>query len=220
MITGYKIRKATLDDTNFLITTIISAEKSGTDNLGLANIFNLTESELIGYLRQMLEEEIDGCELSVSSFYVADINGRTVAAVGGWLEGGLDGTPSALLKSNLIGFTLPSTNIAYSVSASGIARGIQIGREMGLYQIEYVYTLPEYRGHNLVQNLINRHLSQAKKYYPECKKVQTHVFANNLPAIRMYEKNGFRTVRRYESEDVRTAEYFPCNVQLLMERDI
>ena len=65
------IRPATLDDVEFIATTIIEAEKSSTDKIGPANYFGISESDYRNYLIQMLEEEIDGCELSISSFLIA-----------------------------------------------------------------------------------------------------------------------------------------------------
>ena len=103
-----KIRQATLDDVEFLVDTIVAAEKSGTNNLGLAKLFELTESEMRTYIKVMLEEEIDGCEFSVSSFLVAEHKEKVVSAFAGWVEGqNEDGLPSAILKSNLVGYCLP-----------------------------------------------------------------------------------------------------------------
>ena len=65
-----KTRKATLNDVDFLVDTIVAAEKSGTDNFGLAKLFELSEDEMRSYIKAMLEEEVDGCEFSVSSFYL------------------------------------------------------------------------------------------------------------------------------------------------------
>ena len=108
----YIIRKATLDDVDFLVTTIIEAEKSSTYNLGLANYFEVTEEELRQYLKDILEEDIDGCELSVSSFIVAEYEGQVVSTRGGWLEGhNEDEQPSAVLKSNLIQFHFPMEKV-------------------------------------------------------------------------------------------------------------
>lgn len=39
------IRQAIISDAEFIATTIIEAEKSGTDNLGSANYFEITEEE-------------------------------------------------------------------------------------------------------------------------------------------------------------------------------
>ena len=107
----YIIRKATLDDVDFITKVIIEAEKSMTNNFGLANFFEMSEDEIEGYIKQILEEEIDGCEFSLSSFFVAEYDGEPVSALGGWLEGYYDEMPSEILKSNLVGFVFPKDKV-------------------------------------------------------------------------------------------------------------
>lgn len=179
-----KIRRATLNDVDFLVDTIVAAEMSGTDNFGLAKLFELSEGEMRTYIKAMLEEEVDGCEFSVSSFLVADHQGEAVSAFAGWVEGqNEDGMSSALLKSNLIGYCLPMENVMKSQSKSDIVRPLQIEREEGTYQLEYSYTLPEYRGKGIMKDIINMHFVdyQSKYHHQEggIRKIQVHVFANN-----------------------------------------
>ena len=94
-------RNATITDVPFIVTAIIEAEKSGTDKLSYSTIFGLTEEEVRSYLQEMLYEEIDGCELSISSFIIAEYNGQPAGALSAWIEG-KDGIPSAILKGNLL----------------------------------------------------------------------------------------------------------------------
>ena len=75
------LRPATIYDAPFLAETIIEAEKSGTDKLSYSTIFGLTEDEVHKYLIDILEEEIDGCELSISSFTIAESKGKVAAAL-------------------------------------------------------------------------------------------------------------------------------------------
>lgn len=162
-----KIRRATLNDVDFLVDTIVAAEKSGTDNFGLAKLFELSEGEMRTYIKAMLEEEVDGCEFSVSSFLVADQQGRVVSAFAGWVEGQNEGgMSSALLKSNLIGYCLPMENVMKSQSKSDIVRPLQIEREEGIYQLEYSYTLPEYRGKGIMKDTINMHIIDYQQNTP------------------------------------------------------
>lgn len=155
------IRRATMDDIDFIVDTIVAAEKSGTDNFGLAKLFEVTEEEMRGYIKGMLEEEVDGCELSLSSFIVAEYEGKAVAAFGGWIEGrNEDEMPSTLLKANLINYYLPKEKIIASMAKSDIVQPLQIDREEGTYQLEYSYTKPEYRGLGIMNKIINEHISE------------------------------------------------------------
>ena len=71
MESEYSIRKATIKDVDFLAEVIIGAEKSLTNNLGIANFFELTEEKVKELIIAMLEEEVDGCDFSISSFFIA-----------------------------------------------------------------------------------------------------------------------------------------------------
>lgn len=225
-----KIRRATLNDVDFLVDTIVAAEKSGTDNFGLAKLFELSEGEMRTYIKAMLEEEVDGCEFSVSSFLVADHQGKAVSAFAGWVEGqNEDGMSSALLKSNLIGYCLPMENVMKSQSKSDIVRPLQIEREEGTYQLEYSYTLPEYRGKGIMKDIINMHIIDYKQNTPPhhphhqeggIRKIQVHVFANNEAAIGTYKRCGFEITKEYNSNNPLVEQYFPYHTILLMERKV
>ena len=215
----YIIRKATLDDVDFITKVIIEAEKSMTNNFGLANFFEMSENEIERYIKQILEEEVDGCEFSLSSFYVAEYEGETVSALGGWLEGYFDEMPSEILKSNLVGFVFPKDKVLKTASKADIVRALQIPREMGTYQLEYSYTRDDHRGHRLIQRLMMAHLAYAKKLNPDIKKAQLHVFENNPTIIKVHERSGFHIAKRFVSDNPKALEYYPYNVELLMERD-
>lgn len=214
-----KIRKATLNDVDFLVDTIVAAEKSGTDNFGLAKLFELSEDDMRSYIKAMLEEEVDGCEFSVSSFLVAEHQGKVVSAFAGWVEGqNEDELPSAILKSNLVGYCLPVENVLKSQSKLEIVKPLQIEREEGTYQLEYSFTNPDYQGKGIIGAIIEAHIQQAFSF--GAKKMQVHVFENNPAAIRTYEKKGFKWIGKYESTHPLTSEYFPFNVELLMEQEL
>lgn len=215
----YVFRKATTKDVDFLVTTIIEAEKSSTNNLGLANYFEITEVELRQYLKAILEEEIDGCEMSISSFIVAEYEGKVVSSLGGWLEGdNEDKQPSSVLKSNLISYYFPQEKILNAQKKWEIVKDIQIERERGTYQGEYSYTVSEHRGHHLVQRINELHIQRAK--IMGAKKMQVHIFANNIPSLKVYEKSGFVIVKQYTSSHPQTKEYYPDDTILLLEKEL
>lgn len=209
----YTIRKASTKDIPFIIEAIIEAEKSGTDKLGLSTLFDLTEIEVKNYLSNIFNEEIDGCEFSISSFLIAENKGNQVAAVGGWIEGANEEKlPSSILKANLISYCFPIDKVANMKEKSDIISGVQIERKDGSYQIEYVYVRPEYRGHNLIKPLIEEHIKQAKL----CKQMFVQVFLNNISAIYVYKKLGFEVNQTFHSENKETKNYLPDNTKILM----
>lgn len=213
------IRPATLDDVEFIATTIIEAEKSSTDKIGPANYFEVSEEDYRKYLIQMLEEEIDGCEISLSSFVVAEYEGEVVAARGGWLEGdNEDHASSSLLKSNLFAYILPKENLMKGQSKYDIVKDIMIEREMGTYQLENSYTKAEFRGLHIMGLLDGYHIDIAIK--KGVKKIQAHVSKENEKSLRACERSGFHVVRYYTSHHPQVKDYYPDDTMVLLERDL
>lgn len=211
------IREAKLSDAEFIATTIIEAEKSNTDKLGSANYFEITEDEYKHYLVQMLEEEVDGCEISLSSFVVAEYDREPVAARGGWLEcDNEDNMPSAILKSNLYGYVLPKENLLKGASKYDIVKDIQIDREPGTYQLENSFTRADFRGNHIMGKLDKYHIDKAIE--KGVKKIQAHVFLNNEQSLRACERSGFTIVKQYVSNHPLTKKYYPDNTMVLLER--
>lgn len=215
----YIIRKATPDDVEFLVTTIIEAEKGSTNKLGLANYFEVTENELRQYLKAILEEEIDGCEFSISSYIVAEYEGIVVSAKGGWLEGhNEDEQTSAILKSNLISYYFPADKIRNAQNNWDMVKAIQVEREWGTYQWEYSYTVEEHRGHHLVSRINDQHIKQAIRL--GAKKIQGHAFANNIKILKVYEHSGFKVTKSYTSSHPLIKNYYPDDTVLLLEKEL
>ncbi len=214
---NYTIKKATINDVEFLADVIIGAEKSMTNKLGLAAFFELSEKKLKKLIVSMLKEEIDGCEFSISSFFVAYSGGKPVAALGGWLEG-YDEMPSTILKANLIGATFPKENMIRARPRMEIIKDIQVDREKGAYQLEYSFVNGNHRGKRLTNQLMEAHLNYARELDPNVKKAQLSPFENNPIVIKVHEKSGFRIVKRFVSDNKDIFSIMPFNVKLLMEK--
>lgn len=217
----YIIRPATVNDIDFLTETVIQAEKSSTGNCGLAHYFDVTESEIRGYLTKIFDEEVDGCEFSISSFIVVEYEGKVVAAMGGWLEGdNEEEMPSALLKSNLLMYIMPKEKILKSRENLGITKDLSIEREWGTYQLEYSYVLPEHQGQFLVQDLMAEHIKRAESYGTRVKKMQAHAFESNKVILLINKMMGFKITKRFVSEHPRILEFYPFNTMVLLEREV
>lgn len=215
----YILRKATAKDIPFLADVIIAAEMSGSDNCGLANQFEITIEELRGYITKMLEEDVDGCEFSLSNFLIIEYDGEPVAAGGGWREGFNDSEmSSALIKSSLISCYIPKENVKKSYLKADIAKEIQINREFGTYQLEYAYVKKEHQGHSLYDWIIEELIERAQKQYTDLKKVQCHVFEANKAVPLLLRLMGFKVIQKFVSSNPETIHYYPDNVILLMEK--
>jgi len=221
MDTEYIIRKATINDVEFLADVIIGAEKSFTNNLGLAKFFDLSEEKVRELIIAMLQEEVDGCEFSISSFFIAFHGDKPVGAVGGWPEGYYDGVSSNMIKSNLIGFVFPKENVARAqAKLEMIKEMLQIDRPMGTYQIEYGYVDNEHRGKRITDRLMEAHRAYAKQLDPGISLMQVSCFETNQTSIKMHQKNGFQPIQRFVCDNEEIFDYMPHNVKVLLERAI
>lgn len=210
------LRNATLNDIPFLVETIIEAEKSGTEVLSYTTIFGLSESEAKHYIALMLEEEIDGCELSVSAFLLAEIDGVVVAAVCAWVEG-VEGVSSSTLKGNLLKFTLPEKSFENIQELNSIIKELHIDYINNSVQIGLVYVSELARGKGIVQMLLKEKITQLKGAYNTSNDVYVQVFGNNIAAIKAYEKVGFNSVLSKNAVNVDIEKYLPSSKKILMK---
>ncbi len=217
----YNFRRANVKDAVFISKVIIEAEKSGTDKIGMANVFNLTETELQTYLIQILKEEIDGCEFSVSSFILAEYDNKPVAGVGGWIEEeNEDEQQSAILKSNLISYFFPKENVLLLQKKQELLKDVQIIREPHTHQLEFGFVDENHRGKGLITKLFEEQIRCAKIQNPKIKKSQLQAFENNVKGIRAYERGGYKTILRKESTNSDILKYLPWNVKIVMEKEL
>jgi ribosomal protein S18 acetylase RimI-like enzyme len=217
IINEFTIRPAIPDDIPFLVDTIIEAEKSGTSVLTYTTIFGLTEAEARECIAKMLEEGVDGCELSVSGFILAEKDNQIAGAVGEWIEGS-EGIPSGILKGNLLRYTLPPQCFEKASTLNKIVNDLHIEYVTNTIQIGLVYVAPEARGKGLVSILIDHKIDSLKESNPHVKEAYVQVFGNNLPAIRAYEKAGFETVFRKDASLLETSDFMPYTSKILMKK--
>jgi ribosomal protein S18 acetylase RimI-like enzyme len=215
---GFTIRNATIDDITFLVDTIIEAEKSGSNKLSYATVFGLTEGEVRKYIAEMLYEEVDGCELSISSFLIVEKDERIAAAAAGWIEG-IEGIPSAVLKGNLLNFILPKSCIKKALGLSHILSELHIENIDNTLQLGLVYVSKEFRGMNLANFLIEELILQLRNNESNIKLMYVQVFSNNHPAIKAYEKAGFKIEKIKESSNKEILKYLPSNKKILMKKE-
>ncbi|MGV9003536.1 GNAT family N-acetyltransferase [Flavobacterium sp.] len=210
------LRDANINDIPFLVETIIEAEKSGTDVFSYSTIFGLNEEESKKYIALMLEEEVDGCELSISSFLLADFNGKAIGAVCSWIEG-LDGVPSTTLKANLLRFTLPTSSFTSLAKHSQLIKELHIEYVKDSIQIGLVYIAADARGKGLVQKLLTEKILQLKSLKPAINEVFVQVFGNNTTAIKAYDKIGFKIIETKIATSSQIKNYLPSDTKILMK---
>lgn len=216
----YRIRRASLQDQDFLLETIIAAEKSGSDKNSLQHLFGISEEDCKKYILLMLDEEIEGCEFNPESFLLAEKDGMPVAAVAAWIENFEDAGKADQLRSNLIGYTYPREAMEHAKQYGQLWKDLDVQRADGTLQIEYVYVHEEHRGHALAGKLIAEHVKQSKELLPTLDRMQVQLYANNLKAQRAYEKEGFVVSSRFETNYPSAKDVLADNAIILMEKNI
>lgn len=214
----YLIRKAKTEDIPFLADVIIASEKGMSENLSFTTLFNIPEERAKELIINMFEEEIDGCEFSLSSFIVTEYNGKPISGSGAWIEGFDGRMPSKILKSNLMSYTFGKESIEFLKAKSHIIKDVLVDREPMTLQLEYFHILSEHQGKGLDTQLMNVIEENALAIYPELEKVQCQIFKNSIFAIKILIRHGFTIVKKYQSDNEDIFDYLPSNEKYLMEK--
>lgn len=218
---SFLIEHATIVDIPFLVETVQAAEQSGGSFSGLARVFGIEEESLPELITAMFNEEVEGCEFSVSSFLVVRDASRPIAAVAGWIEGELEeGAPSQVLRANLIGYTFPAHSMSALRNNAEALQSMRLDRRKGALQIEYVYVSPNNRGMGLAGRLIERHIEEARSATVPPSVAQVQVFANNAAAVQLYTSLGFVVVQSVSSVHPATPTLLPYPHKLVMEKEL
>lgn len=214
----YLIRKARVSDIPFLADVIIAAEKGMSDRLSFSTLFNLPENKVRELIISMLEEEVDGTELSLSSFIVTEYHGEPISGSGAWIESLGGNLPSKILKSNLISYTFEKESIDFLQTKAHIIKDVLVDREPLTLQLEYFHISNEHLGKGLDTVLMEKIEENALAEYPQLEKVQCQLFKNSIFAIKILLKHGFTIVRKYKTDNEDIFDYLPSNEKYLMEK--
>ena len=213
-----KIRQATSEDIPFLIKAIIEAEKSGSEKISYCTLFGLSEEALIKILTPILLEDLEGQQLCISGFYIALIKNRPVATCCSWIEGQI-GMKSSIITGSLLGEYLPKINFEEGVKKNELLKGIHIERKKEYLQIESVYTVPEFRGNGLIRKLIQYHVLNQMRLFPQLQYLQIIIAETNATAFTAYQKLGFQLKQKAEGVAA-LLQYLPSNVRLSLETSV
>jgi ribosomal protein S18 acetylase RimI-like enzyme len=214
-----EIRKATINDIDFVIAAIIEAEKSGTGYTLYQKLFGLTGDELSSLLRMMLLEEIPGSELCCDSFFICFANEAPVGCIASWIEG--EGVQASnFVRANLLAYAIGAKRWAEAQSSMRILGEVEIVREPGTIQIESVYVSRAYRGKRIAATIIEHALSYWNANAPDIKKAQILSVIENEAAVRTFSGVGFVVTRRAQSTDVQLKSIFPGTGRFLWERGL
>lgn len=208
-------RQALESDIPFLVEAIIAAEKSGTDRLSYATMYDLSEKEVEGLLAEMLEEEIKGQELCFSSFYMLESQGKPAATMAVWIEG--EEGNSSTLRSALLAHYIPVEHLKKAMAFRPIFADLRVDRTAGTLQMESIFVSPEERGKGHLGALI-QHISE--QFAGQVKQAELQVDGENRRAIKAYEKLGFRISLERQSDKAEALRILPSNKKCAMTLDL
>lgn len=214
-----QIRQAGPQDRDFVIEAIIEAEKSGSQMISYCQLLGITEDELRTLLNNILDEEMDGQELCIPNFLIAEVDGEQAAAVSTWIEGA-GGMTSNLIKANFFMYFLGSDVMHNAAGSLKVLSETNIERKDGALQIECVYTREKFRGMGLSGHLINEHIAWRKGKGETFDTAQVIVLKDNVSAIRSYEKAGFSVVAEKKSSRPEILKILPCDTKVMLERKL
>ena len=215
MIENIQIQQATVEDVDFIIEAIIESEKSSSNMISSCNIFALNENEFKEILKDVLIQDLEGYDYSLSGFLVSKLNGEYVGASGTWLEG-VDGTPSGLIKATVFFPYLDRAKIKGINKNTQIIKGLTLPREAGTLQLEHGYVREKFRRQGVFSQMIRHNIKRNLQKY-SFTKAQVILFKDNYKSYCANLKVGYEIVEERKVEDPEILKFFPYNAKVLME---
>jgi GNAT superfamily N-acetyltransferase len=213
------IRQASAEDCNFIVEAIIAAEKSDSSLLSYARIFGLDEPAVTDLLKQALEEEIEGQEICIAHFLIAEMNHKPAAACASWIEAE-QGVASGQIKANLFFHLLGKAAWERAANRLKAVAETNLERTPGAVQLEAVYTRREFRGNGLISKLIGEHLRLHTARTARPKQAQVILLKTNTVAASVYRKMGFEQVAERTGTSMLLRDILPSPVKIMMEKQL
>jgi ribosomal protein S18 acetylase RimI-like enzyme len=191
ILLNFRIRSARPKDASFLAWVIITSGRAHVQRGIWEVILGGTEEECLGFL-QMLVVTKTRHLFHYSCFLVAEVDGRPVAALGGYDPRSL-GYPA--LRKAIVEVVrkrgLSEPDKAASTRSEKVLCCIPDEVE-GAWVIDSVATVPEFRRQGIVSRLLEKMLAKGRKQ--GFRRAQINMYIGNTPAQKAYEKHGFKVV--------------------------
>ncbi len=207
-----KIRLAKPEDASFLAWVILISGRAHVQRGIWEVILGGTEAECLAFL-QLLTVTQTLHLFHHSCFLIAEMNGRPVAALGGYDPKSLGYVALRKAMREVVhqaGFSEPDPE-ALKRSQRVLAC---IPEEMeGAWVIESVATVPEFRRQGISSKLLEKMIEKGS--HQGFHWAQINIYIGNIPAQRLYEKHGFEVVDEKRHPDFEEAIGSPGMARLL-----
>jgi len=211
-----QFRNAKDSDIEFVVETIVQAEKGNGSSISYCKLFDINESEFRTVLKKILEEKICNFEFSLENFKLAESNGICVGAYGAWVEG-MEGISSGILKISALKTFLSKENIAHYKLYAPVADEISISRQAGTIQFESIYIIEEFRGKNIGKMLVQALLTDLTQKHPNLEKAHVQLIKQNSVSLQAHQKYGFKIIEEKTSLNPEILNFYSGNSRVLME---
>jgi len=213
------IRSAIPADLEFVMETIVSAEKGMGNTISYCKLFNISEEKFRSTLKEILVAGITNFEFSLTNYKVAVANGQPVGAYGAWIEG-KDGISSGLLKISALKSFLGKESMSFYKVNSPVVEEMTIKRQPGTLQFESIYILEEFRGKGIGNILVQALIDDSRKQEPNLSIAQVQIIKQNSISLQAHLNYGFKIKEEKTASNLNAFGYFCGNTRVMMEKRI
>ena len=209
-----QIRPARPDDAPFLAWVILISGRAHVQRGIWEVILGGTEEECLTFLQQLTISKTPHL-FHHSCFLIAEVDGRPVAALGGY-DPKVLGYPA--LRRAVV-------EVSQKMGFSGADEGAMKRSERvlrcipdevaGAWIIDSVATVPEFRRKGIVDKLLEEILEKGRKQ--GFRLAQINMYIGNFPAQRAYEKHGFKVIDEKRHPDFEAEIGSPGMTRLLRD---
>lgn len=207
---------ATIADVDFILDTIIEAEKSSSDIITSCLVFNLTEKEFRSILTTLLLEGFEDYEYSLNGFLIAKHHKENIGALGSWIEGKND-YDSSIIKANSLFAVMEGEKLSKLRPNFESLQGASFQRSKGALQLEYAYVRPAWRRRGVFTKLIFEQINRYKAVEPKLQLIESFMFKENFRSFNCLHKLKFKVVHSIDLKGRPSEKFFPYSERAFMQ---
>jgi len=182
----FSIRQAKISDVDFLIESMIHAEKFDTDIVSYCTLFEISQPIFVEQVKIAFIDGLDIFPWDCKHWLVAtNEKGKLIAAMASWNEPEFMGTETKKFQF-LCYLNKSKVQDSQFQHRFDLLKKMDIPREPNYIQLDFLYTHHDYRGKgimsNMIKHVITKHLGS---------QFQIQVLGGNEIAKRLYERMGF-----------------------------
>jgi ribosomal protein S18 acetylase RimI-like enzyme len=179
------IRPARIEDSGFIARNILAAQRGHLTRSAFEIALNRPEAECLAFLRRLTVARAQSW-FHVSRFLIAEVEGEPAAALCAFPATGTRAAVRAAIEEVADETGLDASEI---FRRQAVAANCWVQGGDGDWMLEYVASLPAYRGRGLVKALIDRALAAGKA--AGFARASISFLIGNEPAERCYAGAGF-----------------------------